>query len=130
MSVAHVLLVLGAILAAAKIAGEIAEHFGQAAVIGELLAGVLLGVSVLRVVDPSTPAIDLLSHIGVVVLLFLIGLETDIKRLLRTGAASAAVAITGVAVPFALGYGIAVAFGAQNLTALVIGAAMTATSVG
>jgi len=81
-SVPHVLLVLAAALAAAKALGEVAERFGQPAVIGELLAGVALGPSVLAIVDPGLPVLHVLAEIGVIILLFQIGLETDLRRLI------------------------------------------------
>lgn len=129
-SIPSILLALGCILIVAKIAGELAERIGQPAVLGELIGGVLLGPSVLGFVDPASHAIHLMSEIGVIVLLFAIGLETDLRKLMRVGTVSAVVAVTGVALPFALGYGVAIAFGIVPLTAIVIGAAMTATSVG
>src|SRR5690606_17189392 len=118
------------ILVSAKLLGELAERVGQPAVLGELLAGVLLGGSFLGVVDPETEVIHLLAEVGVILLLFEIGLETDLARLLKVGAASAAVAIVGVAAPFVLGYGVAVGMGLPTLPAVVTGASLTATSVG
>jgi Kef-type K+ transport system membrane component KefB len=129
-SISSVLLVLAGILFVAKIAGEVAERMGQPAVLGEMLAGVILGGSALGLVNPGSSAVHLMSELGVIVLLFAIGLETDLHKLTKVGTASLAVAICGVVLPFALGYGVAVAFGVAQLTALVIGAAMTATSVG
>ncbi|MBI4544974.1 MAG: cation:proton antiporter [Gemmatimonadetes bacterium] len=117
-------------LAAAKIAGELAERIGQPAVLGELLAGVALGASILGVVDPADPLIHLLAQFGVIILLFEIGLETDLRRLLRVGPASSIVAIVGVVLPFGLGYAALVGLGFPALPAVVAGAALTATSVG
>ena len=130
LSVPAVLLMLAALLAAAKIFGELAERIGQPAVLGELIAGVALGPSVIGVVDPGIPVVHLLAEIGVIILLFQIGLETDLRRLLKTGGAAAAVAIVGVALPFALGFAVASSLGLGHLEALVISAALTATSVG
>ncbi|MEX0892689.1 MAG: cation:proton antiporter [Gemmatimonadota bacterium] len=130
LSVPEFLFVLIAILVSAKLLGELAERFGQPAVLGELLAGVLLGGSVLGVVDPGISIIHLLAEVGVVLLLFQIGLETDLKRLLQVGGASAAVALVGVVLPFAAGYWVAHALGMGTLPAVVAGAALTATSVG
>jgi Kef-type K+ transport system membrane component KefB len=130
MHVDEFLFVLASILIAAKILGELAEHFGQPAVLGELLGGVLLGGSVLSVVDPASNPIQLLSELGVIVLLFEIGLETDLKKLMAVGPAAAAVAVVGVALPFGLGMGVAYMFGLGLMPSLVGGAALTATSVG
>jgi Kef-type K+ transport system membrane component KefB len=126
----HFLTLLIAILGAAKVFGALAQWIGQPAVLGELFAGVILGGSVLRIVDPGTEVLHLLSELGVIILLLAIGLETDLKKLLKVGGASAVVAIAGVVLPFALGYAICLLFGLSNLVAVVAGAALTATSVG
>lgn len=141
ISLPLVLGVLAAMLVVGKLLGELAARLGQPAVLGELLAGVLLGAGALGVVPAEGAAADViyvLAEIGVVLLLFEIGLETDLKEMFRVGTASLAVAIVGVALPFGLGllYWLkgphpAVASSADLLTAAVfIGAALTATSVG
>lgn len=127
---AHFLGLLAAILVAAKAFGVLARRAGQPAVIGELLAGVVLGGSVLGLVDPDVETIHLLAELGVAILLFEIGLETDLRKLVRVGGASAAVAAAGVVLPFGAGYAACRALGLGTLEATVIGAAMTATSVG
>jgi Kef-type K+ transport system membrane component KefB len=130
VSVAQFLLLLAVILVAAKVLGELAERIGQPAVVGELLAGVILGPSVIGFVDPALPSLHLIAEIGVVLLLFGIGLETDLKKLLSVGGAAFTVAIVGVVLPFALGYFVSRALGLTLLPAVVAGAALTATSVG
>ncbi|HLS47997.1 MAG TPA: cation:proton antiporter, partial [Gemmatimonadales bacterium] len=130
VSIPAVLLVLAAILAGAKLFGELAEKIGQPAVLGELIAGVILGPSILGFVDPSLPIIHILAEIGVVILLFQIGLETDVRKLLSVGGTAFMVAVVGVALPFALGYLIGNALGFGHLETLVVAAALTATSVG
>jgi len=130
VSVAQFLLLLAVILVAAKVLGELAERIGQPAVVGELLAGVILGPSVIGFVDPTLPSLHLIAEIGVVLLLFGIGLETDLKRLLSVGGAAFTVAVVGVLLPFALGYFVSRALGLELLPAIVAGAALTATSVG
>jgi Kef-type K+ transport system membrane component KefB len=130
VTVGQFLLLLAVILVAAKVLGELAEHIGQPAVIGELLAGVLLGPSVIGFVDPTLPSLHLLAEIGVVLLLFGIGLETDLKRLLSVGGAAFAVAVVGVLLPFALGFWVSRGLGLDVLPSVVAGAALTATSVG
>src|SRR5262245_60362751 len=127
---AQVFGVLAIMLAAAKILGYLSKRIGQPAVIGELIAGVLLGVSVLRLVPVHSEIFEFLSEMGVVVLLFEIGLETDLLRLLRVGGASTVVAIVGVVLPFALGYAVCWSLGLKRDQAMVAGAALTATSVG
>jgi Kef-type K+ transport system membrane component KefB len=130
VTVPEFLFILVAILVAAKLLGELAEKIGQPAVLGELVAGVLLGGSVLGLVDPQMEVVHLLAEVGVVLLLFQIGLETNLSRLLQVGLASTVVAATGVVLPFAGGYFVAVALGLGTLEAVVCGAALTATSVG
>src|SRR3954469_17553340 len=117
-------------LGTAKLLGALAQRIGQPAVLGELVAGVVLGASALGVIDPKTEILHLLSEMGVVILLFAIGLETDLRQLLRVGGAASAVACVGVALPFALGYAVCHVLGLSNLVAIVAGAALTATSVG
>lgn len=129
-AVPAVLLTLAIILASAKLLGELAERIGQPAVLGELLAGVILGPSLFAVVAPGADWLHLFAEIGVVILLFQIGLDTDLKRLLGVGGAALAVAVVGVALPFGLGYGVCRAMGLAQLESIVAGAALTATSVG
>ena len=130
MTVAQFLLTLIAVFAAAKIFGELAERIGQPAVLGELVAGLVVGVSGLHLVDPHNETIHLLAELGVILLLFMIGLETDLNKLLAVGVSSAAVAIVGVALPFALGYAVGHYLGYPQLVSIFLGAALTATSVG
>jgi Kef-type K+ transport system membrane component KefB len=118
------------ILGAAKLCGALAQRFGQAAVLGELVAGVLLGSSVAGLVDPKHEVLYVLAELGVAILLFEIGLETDLRKLLQVGGASAAVAVAGVVLPFGLGYGVCWLLGLSNLVGIVAGATLTATSVG
>src|SRR5215468_9936541 len=91
-------------LGIAKALGALAQCIGQPAVLGELVAGVVLGRSVLGLVDPRSDVLRLLSEMGVVILLFAIGLETELHRLVRVGVNAVVVATVGVALPFALGY--------------------------
>ena len=140
VDVARFFLILAAILAAAKLLGEVAERIGQPAVLGELLAGVLLGGSVLGVVPAGgieAEVIHVLAELGVLLLLFEIGLETDLREMFRVGPAALAVALVGIALPFALGYFYwrhvtHAASGSGDLTtaAVFVGATLTATSVG
>lgn len=128
--VASLLAVLVAIFIATRVLGALAQRIGQPAVLGELLAGVLLGGSVLRVINPADPVIYAMAQIGVVVLLFETGIHTDLGELLKVGWVSTVVAVTGVIVPLLLGFVAARAFGLATAPALVCGAALCATSVG
>jgi Kef-type K+ transport system membrane component KefB len=130
MSIAEFLLALIAIFVAAKLFGEIAERLGQPAVLGELVGGVVIGVSGLHLVDPHNDPIHLLSELGVILLLFLIGLETDLKKLMQVGGSATAVAAVGVALPFAGGVLFGQLIGLSLMVAVFLGASLTATSVG
>jgi Kef-type K+ transport system membrane component KefB len=124
------LVALISVLVGAKLLGALAQRFGQPSVLGELTAGVLLGGSLLGLLDPHDPVIHALAELGVIVLLFEIGLHTNIRSLLKVGGAAAAVGGVGVVLPFALGYGVAIVLGQPSLPAIVCGAALTATSIG
>lgn len=136
-------LVLIAILVVGKAFGELAERIGQPAVLGELLAGVVLGASLLGVVPTEGPVagmVTMLAEVGVAILLFEIGLETDLREMTHVGASSAIVGIAGVVVPFALGFlfwhyaqpalGADTGTISNTVLAVFIGATLTATSVG
>lgn len=141
--VTRFLVVLAVMLVAGKLSGELFERIGQPAVLGELIAGTLLGASVLGLIpaspdDPLTEVITLFAEVGVLVLLFEIGLETDLRQMLHVGKAAAAVALVGVALPMLLGIGFWVSpmvppdlnvVGVVT-TAIFVGATLTATSVG
>jgi Kef-type K+ transport system membrane component KefB len=138
--VARFFLTLAALLAAAKLLGEAAERVGQPAVLGELLAGVLLGTSALGVVPSAggeAEVIHVLAELGVLLLLFEIGLETDLREMFRVGPAALAVALVGIALPFAFGYlywrylpHAGSGGGELTAAAVFVGATLTATSVG
>ena len=144
LEISHVFLILIAILLVGKLFGEAAERIGQPAVLGELLAGVILGGSLLGVIPAADTqmgeVIHVFAEIGVSILLFEIGLETDLKEMFRVGKEAAAVALVGVVLPFGLGFlywytsnpsiGIhpeAIDFW---IVAIFVGATLTATSVG
>lgn len=115
--------------AAAKLMAEVFTRLRQPAVVGEILAGVLIGPSVLGWVAPSHTS-HLLSEIGVILLLFSVGLETKPASILKVGGTAAAVAVLGIVAPFAAGWGIMYALGEPNIESLFVGTAMVATSVG
>jgi Kef-type K+ transport system membrane component KefB len=121
---------LAAAWVGAKLLGQVARTLKQPAVLGELIAGVVLGGSAFGLLDPTVPLVHVVSEIGVVVLLFMIGLETDVSKLLKVGGAATAVAVIGVIVPSVSGYFVVRALGAGANAALVCGAALCATSVG
>lgn len=123
-------LILLGILLTARLFGELAARLQAPPVIGELFAGILLGPSVLGWIEP-TDVIVLLAEIGIILLLFEVGLETDIRRLVRTGTKSLVVAATGFTLPFLFGFGISRwILGLDLLPSLFIGGTLTATSIG
>ncbi|HEX6082912.1 MAG TPA: cation:proton antiporter, partial [Thermoanaerobaculia bacterium] len=130
VDVAQFLLALIAIFVAAKLFGELAERLGQPAVLGELIGGVIIGVSGFHLVDPHDATIHLLSELGVILLLFLIGLETDLKKLMEVGGSATAVAIVGVLLPLAGGIAFGQFLGLRMMVSVFLGASLTATSVG
>ncbi|MEO5580112.1 MAG: cation:proton antiporter [Gemmatimonadaceae bacterium] len=124
------LAVLVALLLATKALGVLAQKLGQPAVVGELLAGIVLGGSVLGILDPADPILSTFAELGVLILLFEIGLHTDIRSLMKVGNAAAMVGLVGVILPFGLGYAVCIALGLATVPAIVAGAALTATSIG
>ncbi len=133
VDLARLILDLVIILGAAVLLGELAERIGVPAVLGEIIGGIIIGPSVLGWVELTGDrgvSIGILAEIGVLLLLFLVGMEMDLVDLRRVGAVATSVAIIGVVVPFATGFGVALAFGQEMKTAVFIGAALTATSVG
>lgn len=160
---ASVLLSLITVYLAAKIGGEVCARINLPPVLGELVGGVVVGVSalnlivfpeasgeqvsvLLRLVEATTglesdalmtvfrgesEVISILAELGVVILLFEIGLESDLKELIRVGPQAAAVAVVGVVLPFALGTaGLIALFNIATIPAVFAGAALTATSIG
>ncbi|MBW4666683.1 MAG: cation:proton antiporter [Cyanomargarita calcarea GSE-NOS-MK-12-04C] len=164
MVLAGVLLTLVVIYLASKLGGELSNKFGFPPVLGELVGGVVVGISVLHLlVFPQTGAdssssliitflegtagltpeaangvfnaqsevISTLSELGVIILLFEIGLESNLKDLMAVGIQATIVAIVGVIVPFAAGTaGLMIFFGVSPIPAIFAGAALTATSIG
>lgn len=161
---AAVLLSLVVIYLASKVGGEICARIDLPPVLGELVGGVVVGISALHllvfpeagaassdsaiinliqttsdlspaastsVFEASSEVISVLSELGVIILLFEIGLESDLKELLKAGPQATVVAITGVVVPFATGTaGLLYLFNVPTIPAVFAGAALTATSIG
>jgi Kef-type K+ transport system membrane component KefB len=123
------LIALASILFFAKILGEIALKVGQNAIIGELLAGIFIGPSVLGIVR-ETSVLSNISELGAIILLFEVGLSTDIKEFLKSSGWATAVALVGVIAPYFLGCFVLLCFGFTDMQAIFAGAVLTATSVG
>ena len=128
---AHTFLIqLVIILFSARIVGEIAAYFQVPAVIGELLAGIIIGPSILGLIEISNP-IHLLAQIGIILLLFEVGIETDIAHLTAAGGKALIVAIGGVVMPFVMGFLLSYYFfDFSLLTSFFIAGTLTATSIG
>lgn len=130
MEVHTFFLILMVVLLTARLFGELASRLHTPPVIGELLAGVVLGPSLLGWIEPGE-VIRLLAEIGIIMLLFEVGLETDVRRLIRTGGKSVVVAVGGFALPFLFGFGVSRwVIGLDLLPALFVGGTLTATSIG
>jgi Kef-type K+ transport system membrane component KefB len=124
------LLQLFAIFVWAKVFAEGFERIGLPAVLGEILAGVLLGPYATQLIEP-TPTVLSIAEIGAIFLLFTVGLETSPKELIRVGRVSLRVALAGIVVPFVFGF-VYIRFlrGHSAHEATFVAAAMVATSVG
>jgi Kef-type K+ transport system membrane component KefB len=127
--VTEILFQLFAILLAAKVGNEIFRRLGQPTVVGEILGGVLVGPAVLGIYEVNAET-TLFAEIGVVLLLFQVGLETRLHDLVRVGRTALAVGLLGVALPFAGGFLAAELTGGDLILAVFLAAALTATSVG
>lgn len=129
-------LALAVLIAAAKLGGAVTLRLGQAAVVGELVVGVLLGPTVLDLFHwPVLQGPDLeetillLAELGVLLLMFVAGLEVDAGQLLRSGRAAVAVGVLGVAAPILIAAGTAMQFGFEAPPAVFLGLVLAATSV-
>lgn len=130
MDIAEILRHILIVLIAAKLAAEVAERIGVPAVVGEIVAGILVGPSVLNAVGHGDEVLRTLGEIGVILLLLEVGMEMDLRELGKVGKVSLLVATVGVVAPMALGMGAMGLMGEEFNTALFVGAALTATSVG
>ncbi len=128
---AHVFLIqLVLILFAARVLGEVAAYCKVPSVIGELMAGIIIGPSFLGWIEISNP-IHLLAQIGIILLLFEVGIETNIGHLISAGPKAVVVAIGGVVLPFVLGFALTYyLFDFSLLASLFIACTLTATSIG
>ncbi len=127
---AKFLIMLVIALVAARLAAELCERVRIPAVLGELLVGLLLGPSILKVINTNDHTLSILAEIGAILLLFEIGLETDLGEMARVGVQSTLVALVGVFAPAVFGIAVSLMAGLSPQTAVFVGAAMTATSVG
>jgi Kef-type K+ transport system membrane component KefB len=126
---AEVLFQLFVLLAATKVGDELFKRIGQPTLVGEILAGVIVGPALLGWYQ-ITPETTLFAQIGAVLLLFEVGVHTRVGDLVRVGGTATAVGILGVILPFAGGYAVATALGFTFEGSVFLAAALTATSVG
>jgi len=117
------------VFASAKILDELFERFHQPGIVGQILAGVVIGPSVLGWMAPND-FLTALAELGVMFLLFRVGLEVKASDLMKVGPIATWVAVLGVALPFVLGWGILRLWGEPQIESIFVGAAMVATSVG
>jgi Na+:H+ antiporter len=117
------------VFASAKILDELFERFHQPGIVGQILAGVLIGPGVLGWMAPNE-FLQALAELGVMFLLFRVGLEVKASDLMSVGPIAAWVAVLGVAIPFGLGWGLLRLRGEPQIASIFVGAAMVATSVG
>jgi len=126
---AEVLTDLFVVLLAAKLGDEVFKRIGQPAIVGEILGGVLVGPSVLGLVAVGE-VLRVFSELGVVFLLFWVGLETRLSEMRAVGRVAIGVGSAGVVVPFLAGIGLGLALGESTDTSVFLGAALAATSAG
>lgn len=119
---------LAIILLASKLAGDISVKLGQPSVLGKLLVGILLGPAVLGIVS-ETATLEELSQIGVIILMFIAGMETDLNEFKRSGKAATLVGLNGIIVPLAVGYFAGILMNMTTVEAVFLGLLLSATSV-
>jgi Kef-type K+ transport system membrane component KefB len=123
-----IILQLAIILMAAKLAGNLSVRFGQPSVLGEIIVGILLGPSVFGLIS-ATDTLSAFSQIGVILLMFMAGLETDMDEFKRSGKASTFVGLGGIIVPLVLGYFAGIMMDLTSIQSWFLGLLLSATSV-
>ncbi|MEW4428167.1 monovalent cation:proton antiporter-2 (CPA2) family protein [Paenibacillus pabuli] len=119
---------LALIIVSTKIAGHVSVKLGQPSVLGKLVVGIILGPAILGWID-NNEFIHYVSEIGVLLLMFIAGLETDLDQLKKNWRSAVAVAVGGIILPFIGGFGVADVFGLTTNYALFMGVLFSATSV-
>jgi Kef-type K+ transport system membrane component KefB len=128
-NITKILLEILLIFFSAKLLGEIFERFRQPAVIGEIIAGIIIGPFLLNLISPEK-TYEVLAQIGIIILLFDVGLHIKIPAIMKVGKVSLLVAVLGVVFPFVLGFFLSEIFGHSSIEAMFVAAALVATSVG
>jgi Kef-type K+ transport system membrane component KefB len=122
------LLALLLLVLAARLGGELAIRANQSPMLGEILAGLLLGPTLFGVVEVTEP-IELLSHLGILFLMFLAGLETDLRLIKKVAGPSLLISIIGATISFGLGYFVGILFGLSHVASLFLGGALSTSSI-
>ncbi len=133
LTIETVLLQILVLFTLAKVGGLLCERAGISSVIGEIVAGILVANTILfswLSLDVDFSFFEILSELGVIFLLFSVGLETPFSELRKVGKTATLVAVLGVIIPFFIGFALILGLGHGQTEALFIGAAMVATSVG
>ena len=129
MHLDDLLVLIAIVLVAARVGSEVAYRLKQPPVLGELIAGVIIGPSLLGLVEPNE-ALMLIAELGAVLLLFEIGLEHDVVDLFKVGRSAVLLTVAAVSLPLIGGTSAALAFGVELVPALFLGGMLTATSIG
>jgi Kef-type K+ transport system membrane component KefB len=130
VEVGNLLLYFFVIFTSAKILGEISVRLRMAPIVGEILAGMILGTYVLGVIDIHNEVLMTFAEVGVIFLMFYVGLEIRVKDLFAVGRTAILVGILGVVFPLLLGFGCMIVMGFEVVESLFVGTAILATSVG
>ena len=125
----NLLLTIALVLVAAKLGATASQRFGLPGVFGKLVVGLALGPAVLHLLQPSD-SLNSLADLGIIMLMFVAGLETDTEQMRRVGKAALLAASGGVMLPMAAGVGLGFAFGMGTAQSFFLGTVLTATSVG
>ncbi len=125
----EMILELALFLLMAKIGGELAERVNIPSILGELIGGIVLGPSLLKIASPD-PIMTDISQLGIIFLMYLAGLDTDVEEFKKQSVVAFAAAAGGVAVPFLLSFILGYFYGWNSVDSLFLGATLTATSVG
>ncbi|MDD5182042.1 MAG: cation:proton antiporter [Candidatus Nanoarchaeia archaeon] len=130
MALETVLIDIALLLVAAKVLGELCERIGYSSIIGEVLAGILLGPSLLNVITPNE-TMSALAGIGILLLMFIIGLSAKFEEAMENNMyRGALIAILGGSLSFALAFVAGIGLGYSILVAVTVGAAITSTAMG
>lgn len=122
------LLAILLLVVAARIGGELAIRAGQSPMLGEILAGLVLGPTLLNAVEP-TGFLELLGHLGILFLTFLAGLQTDLRLMRKVAGPSMLISALGILASMAAGYGVGQLFGFTSGASLFLGAALATSSI-